>query len=81
MACAKPVIISDSGGMIEVPDKESSIIVKRNADFIPNLTLAINKLAKDEKLCIKMGKAAYNRSRLFTSDIYYKQFKNLINNE
>ena len=79
MACSIPVIISDAGGMPEVVDGMSSIVVKRCADFIEGLTKAIQDISENVALRNEMGLAAKKRSENFSSKKYYARFGELVN--
>jgi len=57
MACAKPIIVTRSGGMPEiVKDKITGFVIRRN-DF-QSLASVIIRLLSDKKLCLKIGKNA-----------------------
>jgi len=57
MACAKPIIVTRSGGMPEtVKNKITGFLIRRN-DF-QSMTSIIIQLLSDKKLCLKIGKKA-----------------------
>lgn len=80
MAMAKPVIVSDSGGIPEIIVKDGSIIVDRGENFIEDLSNAIVDLSLDPKRRILMGKV--NRKHVednFKSDEYLPDLTNQLN--
>lgn len=79
MACGVPVIISNSGGMVEVIDKQSGYIVNRDDNFISTLSEKISFLLENPNIRDSMAKSALLRSRKFSSDIYYDNFLAIIN--
>lgn len=66
-----PIIISNSGGLVEYTNDLSSIIIERNSYFIENLTKAIAKLLLDDKLRDNMGKEAKKFCLPYNSKYYY----------
>ena len=63
MAMSIPVIGIDNGGLSEVLDSESSILIKPQSpeQVTDELTCAIKKLAADNSLCQTMGAAGRKR--------------------
>src|SRR5690606_15448865 len=78
LASGAPVIISNSGGMIEVVNKESSIIVNKENSFAQNLFDALNQLILNKDLRKTMSNAAKNRAQFFNSTIYYDNLTKII---
>ncbi|GGJ88997.1 glycosyltransferase family 4 protein [Parabacteroides faecis] len=78
LASGCPLIISDSGGMIEVVDEESAIIVDRKKEFSKTLAKQIYVLINDKEKREKMKKAALSRAQMFTDTNYYRNFLELL---
>lgn len=77
MTSGLPVIISDSGGMIEYEKDECLIVVKRGDDIVKNIREAILRLynnPNDKEEFIKRGK---KRAEDFTKKKYYFNFYDL----
>lgn len=70
MANSKPLIISNCGAMKEIADKNCSIIVEKNENYINNLSKAIIKLYIDKEKRIEMGINAKKRAEFFKNEIY-----------
>lgn len=77
MAASLPLIVTDSGGLLEIVTEDNAIIVKRD-DIENNLTEAMAKLLKDKRLCTKMGQVS--RRIIERSDKYdsKKYLENLL---
>ena len=61
MACAKPVVVTPSGGMVEsvVPDETGFFVPKRDADALADRIL---RLLKDKSLAAEMGRNGRRRA-------------------
>ena len=83
MATGNPVIITNSGGMTELVNNDSAIIINKNNNIINNLKDAIEKLIYDTPKMQFMGNMARKQSKKFDKKIYIKNFEKLIkeNNE
>lgn len=74
MAAGLPVIITDSGGMVEYVDETCAIVVKRDDNLINNMACAMDSLAMNSDKCVKMGAAARKKAREFDASSYYDKF-------
>lgn len=73
MLSGLPLIVTDSGGLVEYISKECALIVSRK-NLIFNLTTAMKKLIEDKELRNQMSIASVNRSMLFQQEKYYNSF-------
>lgn len=80
MASSLPLIVTDSGGMVELVDEDCAIIIKRNENIITQLKDAMINLLNNKRKCQLMGEAARKRSTLFSDLVYSKKFMDLIDN-
>lgn len=80
MASSLPLIVTDSGGMVELIDEDCAIIIKRNENIITQLKDAMINLLNNKRKCQLMGEAARKRSTLFSDLVYSKKFMDLIDN-
>ncbi len=80
MAFSLPLIVTDSGGMVELVDEDCAIIIKRNENIITQLKDAMINLLNNKRKCQLMGEAARKRSTLFSDLVYSKKFMDLIDN-
>ena len=78
MACKLPTIISNSGGMPELVNNNTSLIVKLGDSFVDDLSKAIDRLLLDKDLREKMGYEGYLRSKEFSSKKYFDDYINII---
>lgn len=74
MSCGLPIIMTDSGGIIEYVNDKMAIIIKRDANIVENLANAIDELLVDEPKMKKMSKEAKNQSQLYSKSNYYENF-------
>lgn len=80
MASSLPLIVTDSGGMVELVDEDCAIIIKRNENIITQLKDAMIYFFNNKRKCQLMGEAARKRSTLFSDLVYFKKFMDLIDN-
>ena len=78
MASGLPLIITESGGMVEYATKDCSLQVPINEQLPDNLASAIIELANNPKLREELGKNGRKRAELFSEEKYYKNFVSLI---
>lgn len=71
MAAGLPLIITNSGGMIEYVDKETAIIVEKEKNTAEKLQEAMEYLYENPDIRTKMGNAAQRKSKEFDFMIYY----------
>lgn len=73
MSTQLPVIISDSGGMPEVVNKECAFVAKRD-NIVDDLEKYMIKLIEDKELREQMGLEALKRSKEFSKEKYLEKF-------
>jgi spore coat protein SA len=81
MTYGLPVIISDSGGMIEYQKNECVLIVKRNPDLAKNISTAILFLYNNPNIRNNMILSGKVRSSEFSGKKFYKDFLKSLNLE
>ncbi len=69
-----PLIITESGGMVEYVNENCAIIVKRDQLMEENLVNAIIKLYMDNELRQKMSREAEKTAKLYTKQRYYDEY-------
>ena len=74
MASGLPLIVSDSGGIVEYVDESCSIIVKRDYKFINNLTLALASILNDNTLSKKYSLNSKIMAKKYDVSNYYDMF-------
>lgn len=77
MAEGLPTIVTNSGGMIEYVNKDSTLIVERE-DIIVNLKKTIMYLKEHPEVRRRMSEKSKIQSKKFDEEIYYKNFVELI---
>lgn len=80
LVCGTPVIITNSGGMVEVVDSNCSIVVNKGDDLVYSLTEALDKIYSRRFHLTDMKKAAVKRSAFFSSEKYFDNFRCIIDN-
>lgn len=80
LSSGMPVIISNSGGMVEIVDSKCGFIVNKGDSFINELAKKMELLITDNNLYMNYSKAAQERAKLFDKQIYCKNMMNYINN-
>lgn len=78
LAASLPVIITKVGGMPETVTDECAIIIDRDTDLVNNLTYNIDYLIEHPEVRNEMSRNAYERSSMFTDDVYYNRFVDII---
>lgn len=68
-----PLIVTDSGGLVEYVNEDCALIAKRS-DIVNELIRKIELLRDNKLLRLKMGKASSERARLYTKKKYYDDF-------
>ena len=79
MASGNPVIVTESGGMVELVNEKVSIKVKKDKNIITNLFMAMNEMY--DKSNKYNSKEIIQHSMKYNSNIYYENFKKLIEKE
>ncbi len=81
MAMKIPIISTDSGGLVEVLDKDCAIIINRESDVVSDLSVAMKKMQSVELRTV-MQDSAYNKllnTKEFLKSNYYKEFFKKVN--
>lgn len=79
--CGLPIITTDSGGIPEYAKNGTAIIIKRNKDLVENLAKSIDDLLTNSNKMENMSKKAYEVSKEFTMNSFYKNFLKQIDYE
>ena len=69
-----PLIVTNSGGMVEYVDNHCAIKVELNENLVTSLENAIIWMMNNEKEREKMSIAAKERAKSFTKEVYYDSF-------
>ena len=80
MASGLPLITSDAGAIPDIVDDKNAIIVKRDKNFISNLSIALDRLACDKLLREEMGKHSEKLAQDYDTPNYYNNFCNILDN-
>ena len=78
MASGLPLIITDSGGMVEYVNDDCAIKVPIDEKLSDNLAKAIIRLEKQPDLCKKMSIAGREQAKSFDKNNYYEHFLDII---
>lgn len=78
MAVGLPMIVSDSGGMIEYINEDTALVIERE-DIIANLKKAICYMKEHPEVRKQMAENAKRQSIKYDEEIYYKNFLGVIN--
>ncbi len=68
-----PIIITNSGGLIEYTNDKSSIVVNKEENLVSNLAKAINLVLSDDVVRKNMGKEAKKFAMPYTAKHYYTE--------
>lgn len=79
MASGLPLIITDSGGMVEYVNDDCAIKLPIDDNLPQNLSENIINLANDKQLRKMMSEAGKNRAAIFDKEMYYNNFVDIIN--
>lgn len=77
MASKLPLIVTNSGGLVEVVDKKCAEIVDRGDDLVYNLKTAMEIIVSNKERSIKMGEEGYLKimtCKEYDKDNYYENF-------
>lgn len=77
MASGLPLIVTNSGGMVEYVTDKTAVIVRRE-NLIENLREAIIKLRLDERLRTEMSIAAKEHVKKYNMEKYYDNFVEIV---
>lgn len=78
MASGLPLVITDSGGMVEYVNDDCAIKVPIDEKLSDNLAKAIIRLENHPDLCKKMSIAGREQAKSFDKNNYYEHFLNII---
>ena len=73
-----PVITTDSGGIPENINPDCAIMVRRDSDFIINLSLAIQDLVLSNEKRLRMGTAGLSHASKYGCVNYYRNFISIL---
>ena len=77
MAEGIPTIVTNSGGMIEYVNENTTLVVERK-DIIENLKKAIMYLKEYPEIRRKMSENTKRQSKNYDEEVYYKNFVSMI---
>lgn len=78
MAAGLPLIITDSGGMVEYVNDECAIKVPINDQLPKSLASQIERLSNDAELRRKMGEAGKARAKKFNPKYFYDNYVRIV---
>lgn len=81
MAMGKPIIFTNSGGIVEVVDESCALCIEKDKFLVENLSNAMQTMCGDREMCKKMGMNAlkrFNQHEEFTSQNYAKHMWKII---
>ncbi len=78
-AAGVPVITTDSGGIPENISPDCAIMVRRDDDFVTNLSLAIQDLVSSGEKRLRMGAAGLSHVSNYNCVNYYRNFITILN--
>ena len=81
MSSGLPLITTDSGGIPEYVDGSNVIVIKRDENFISNLSIQMKMLVNDEKKREKMAELSQKYVQRYNKSAYYNQFISIIGEE
>ncbi|MCQ8212125.1 glycosyltransferase family 4 protein [Cetobacterium somerae] len=73
-ASGMPVILTDSGGIPELANKNTSIIIKRDTEIIEKIYEAMNDFVMNKNKSLEMGKEARKNAEKHNKKYYYNNF-------
>ena len=78
MACGLPLLITQSGGMVEYADRSCSRSVPIDDGLAENLAKEIICLSNDKELRCKLGENGRKRAKAFSKQQYYRNFVKIV---
>lgn len=81
MACGKPVITTDSGGIPEYVGEKNCILLQKNERLIENIADNIKRILDNNDYSCSLCKKGRERAKMFSKSFYYKQFLDIINED
>ena len=80
MAAGKPIITTGSGGISEYANHSFAVFCKRSKELPELLSNAIMDLYENKEKIIDFGEKAKEESKKYSTQAYYRDFKNIIFN-
>lgn len=80
MTSGLPLIVTDSGGLVEYVNEECACIVKRDAHMLAELKRQIIDLYGNNEKRNKMRTASLNRAQRYSQENYYRDFMRVCEN-
>ena len=77
-ASGLPVITTDSGGIPENISTDCAMMVKRDENFIKNLSFSIQDLLVSQEKRLLMGEAGLRHALNYSSISYYRNFVDIL---
>ena len=81
MASGLPMIITQSGSMVEYVSDDCAVKLPIDSELSNNLAKSIIELSENSSLREKMGEAGKRRAVNFSSEIFYENFLNVFENK
>ncbi len=78
MASGLPLVLTNSGGMLEIVTEECAFIVNRDEYLIDNLYLRMQQLVDNEEMRINMGKCGFEIAQQYNKKIYFQEFCSIV---
>jgi len=79
MYCGLPVIVTDSGGMVEYVNKDTGIIINKSNGLVKNIMDAILWVKNNKKEADARAERAYFEALKYTRETYYDNFCGILN--
>lgn len=76
-----PIVATNNAGIPEYVNKESTMLVDLDANFVQNLAKSMNVLFTNSAYLTNMKRKADEDMSVFSKESYYNNFINLINND
>jgi glycosyltransferase involved in cell wall biosynthesis len=80
LTSGKALITTNSGGIPEYADSESSIILQRDKNLVTNMAGAIEELADNHEKRLRLSKAAQIKTSKWDIENYYNEFCKILDN-
>lgn len=78
MASGLPLIVTDSGGILEYVNEESVIVINRNKDIVNELSKQISFLINDKEKRIELARIGKRYAQTFNTKKYYDEFSKIV---
>lgn len=80
MASGLPLVTSDAGAIPDIVDNDNAFIIKRDINFIDNLSKSLDKLVENKNLREQMGNHSKELVQIYDTPNYYNNFCQILNN-